>query len=181
MRLDEIAGNDRQLDEILPTIGAAVGGIARGAATVGNAALKGGAALAKNVGSAVSQGAKAVGNVVSKGANVAGQIGKAVGQAAQAGGMAEYRPVGYWWASVPEERWPQDEDSQKWIRSKWAEPFGDRRQELVFIGQKLQKESMLAELERCLLTPSELRLGLKRWPAAFPDPFPSWTENSTPD
>ncbi len=99
-----------------------------------------------------------------------------VGLWSQAGGMAEYRPVGYWWASVPEDRWPEDEDSQNWIRSKWSEPFGDRRQELVFIGQNLEKDSMLAELERCLLTPSELRLGLKRWTAAFPDPFPSWTQ-----
>jgi len=65
MRLSDLKEHDEQLDEILPVIGAAVGGIARGAAAVGSAALKGGAALARGVGSAVSQGAQAVGNVAS--------------------------------------------------------------------------------------------------------------------
>jgi hypothetical protein len=107
MRLNEIASNDKQLDEILPilpALGAVAGGVARGAAMAGGAALRAVPAIARGVGSAVSQGAKAVsnvasqgakavGNVVSKGANVAGQIGRAanvagqIGRAANLGGL----------------------------------------------------------------------------------------------
>ena len=73
MRLNEItsAKEQQQLDEILPVLGAVAGGVARGAAALGGAALKGGAALAKGVGSV----AKTVGGAVSQGA-------KAIGQAA---------------------------------------------------------------------------------------------------
>ena len=52
MRLTDLKENDEQLDEFLPAIGAAVGGIARGAAAVGGAALKG----AQAVGGAVAKG-----------------------------------------------------------------------------------------------------------------------------
>ena len=60
---------EEQLDEILPVIGAVAGGIARGAAAVGNAALRGVGAAARGLagaarvaGNAVGTGARAVGN-----------------------------------------------------------------------------------------------------------------------
>ena len=103
MRLNEIASNDKQLDEILPilpALGAVAGGVARGAAMAGGAALRAVPAIARGVGSAVSQGAKAVsnvasqgakavGNVVSKGANVAGQIGRAANLGGLEGGATD--------------------------------------------------------------------------------------------
>jgi G3E family GTPase len=95
----------------------------------------------------------------------------------QAGGMAEYRPGGYWWAATPKANWPTDPDSLAWIESKMEEPWGDRRQELVFIGQTLPREEMLAELNAALLTPEELKHGIGAWPKILDDPFPAWEEN----
>lgn len=95
----------------------------------------------------------------------------------QAGGTAEYRAIGYWWAATPQNRWPEDEESRDWIMGHWEPPYGDRRQELVFIGQNLDKAEMLAELEACLLTKEEERIGLTEWPERLTDPFPAWEES----
>lgn len=84
MKLSDLKENDEQLDEILPAIGAAVGGIARGAAAVGGAALRGGAALAKGVGSAVTQGAKAIGQAAGQAASGLAGGGMDPAQAAMA-------------------------------------------------------------------------------------------------
>jgi hypothetical protein len=45
---------------------------------------------------------------------------------------------------------------------------------LVYIGQDLEKEKLLAELESCLLNDRELAMGEEKW-AKFRDPFPEWT------
>lgn len=94
---------------------------------------------------------------------------------AQAGGSAEYRPAGYWWASVPSSQWPDDDQTWIAISKEWEDPHGDRRQELVFIGQELPKEEMLLALNTCLLTDVEFEAGLEVW-NQLPDPFPRWTE-----
>ena len=65
MKLSDLKEDDRQLDELLPAIGAIAGGAAKTVGAVGSAALKGGAALAKGVGSAMVQGAKSVGQTIS--------------------------------------------------------------------------------------------------------------------
>ena len=41
---------------------------------------------------------------------------------------------------IPKDRWPEDQETLDFIDEKWVEPFGDMRQELVFIGQGLEKE-----------------------------------------
>jgi G3E family GTPase len=91
----------------------------------------------------------------------------------QAGGSAEYRPAGYWWAAAPKSSWPDDDDNWRSILKDWLEPYGDRRQMLVFIGQDLEKEELLSELEACLLDDRELAIGEEKW-AKFRDPFPEW-------
>lgn len=53
------------------------------------------------------------------------------------------------------------------------EPFGDMRQELVFIGQGLSKEEIIERLNNCLLTDEQLIQGHRVW-AEMPDPFPAW-------
>ena len=53
--------------------------------------------------------------------------------------------------------------------------FGDRRQELVFIGQSLDKEAMLDDLNKCLLSEDELTKGESFW-ETLDDPFPEWKE-----
>ncbi len=91
----------------------------------------------------------------------------------QAGGMAEFTPAGYWWAAAPAENWPEDPEAIAWIKSNMEEPWGDRRQELVFIGQKLPQQEMREALEAALLTAEEISMGMDRWPV-FQDPFPAW-------
>jgi G3E family GTPase len=99
---------------------------------------------------------------------------KMIGLWSQAGGSAEYRPAGFWWAAAPKSSWPDDDDTWRSIMKDWQEPHGDRRQMLVYIGQDLDKEKMLAELEACLLDDREMALGPEKW-ETFRDPFPEWT------
>ncbi|MEM8836006.1 MAG: GTP-binding protein, partial [Planctomycetota bacterium] len=91
----------------------------------------------------------------------------------QAGGSFRIEPAGRWWAVAPLENWPDDPESRDWIDSKWEEPYGDRRQEIVMIGVKLDEATVCALLDRCLLTDEELAEGPKAWTYA-PDPFPEW-------
>lgn len=97
-----------------------------------------------------------------------------IGLWSQAGGSAEYRPAGYWWAAAPKSSWPDDDETWRAIMKDWQEPHGDRRQMLVFIGQDLEKEKILAELRACLLDDREMSLGPEKW-AKLRDPFPAWT------
>ena len=97
-----------------------------------------------------------------------------IGLWSQAGGSAEYRPAGFWWAAAPKSSWPDDDDTWRSIMKDWQEPHGDRRQMLVYIGQDLEKEKMLSELEACLLDEREMALGPEGW-EKFRDPFPEWT------
>lgn len=91
----------------------------------------------------------------------------------QAGGIAHHGLAGLFWKAVPKERWPQDADAQAYIMSKWEEPFGDMRQELVFIGQALDSTETRAALDACLLNDEELLGGRRLW-ATFEDPFKTW-------
>tara|TARA_B100000519_G_scaffold4299_1_gene4087 strand:+ start:140 stop:1339 length:1200 start_codon:yes stop_codon:yes gene_type:complete len=93
----------------------------------------------------------------------------------QAGGIAHHGFAGMFWKAIPENRWPQEKESLAYIKEKWVEPFGDMRQELVFIGQGLDQEKITKLLDDCLLSESDLLLGKNHW-AKFPDPFPDWGE-----
>ena len=98
-----------------------------------------------------------------------------VGQWNQAGGIARYSFAGRFWKSVPKKDWPEDEESLNIINKQWVEPFGDMRQELVFIGQNLNKEGMTEALDDCLLTDEDILKGKAHW-ATFTDPFPAWEQ-----
>ena len=95
----------------------------------------------------------------------------------QAGGIAHHGFAGMFWKAIPENRWPQDQESLDYIKEKWVEPFGDMRQELVFIGQGLDQEHITQLLDNCLLSDADLLLGKDHW-AKLPDPFPDWREAS---
>ncbi len=95
------------------------------------------------------------------------------GQWNQAGGIARYSPAGYFWKAVPEDNWPEDEEYLSFIKEKWIEPFGDMRQELVFIGQALNKELICQQLDDCLLTDDDLLKGKAFW-KTLEDPFEPW-------
>ena len=95
------------------------------------------------------------------------------GQWSQAGGIAHHGPAGVFWKAIPEERWPTDPETRQFIMEKWQEPFGDMRQELVFIGQHLDQARMRDALDACLLSEAELLDGMEAW-QQLPDPFPAW-------
>ena len=95
------------------------------------------------------------------------------GQWSQAGGIARYGFAGMFWKAVPEEDWPKDEDYLASIKRQWVEPFGDMRQELVFIGQGLDQNAMTEALDQCLLSEEDVLKGKHYW-ATLSDPFPAW-------
>ena len=95
------------------------------------------------------------------------------GQWSQAGGIARYGFAGLFWKAVPKKDWPTDEEYLENIKKTWVEPFGDMRQELVFIGQELQKEKIIAALDDCLLKEEEVLKGRSYWDT-LEDPFPAW-------
>ncbi len=96
-----------------------------------------------------------------------------VGQWSQAGMSISYDPAGMWYAEIPEEQWPKDEETRAWIASHWDEEVGDRRQELVFIGVDMDQESLEGVLDGCLLSDEEMSQGPKGW-QDLDDPFPEW-------
>ena len=97
------------------------------------------------------------------------------GQWSQAGGIARYGFAGMFWRSVPKKDWPTDEESLKTIKENWVEPFGDMRQELVFIGQNLDQEAMIQALDDCLVSEDDMLKGEEFW-TSLEDPFPPWQE-----
>jgi G3E family GTPase len=96
------------------------------------------------------------------------------GSWSQAGGIARYGAGGYFWKAMPKEEWPDDPEYLKAIEAIWQEPFGDMRQELVFIGQGLDKEDIVSRLNQCLLSEEEVLQGMNVW-LTYPDPFPAWS------
>ncbi|GAB5415890.1 MAG: zinc metallochaperone GTPase ZigA [Congregibacter sp.] len=91
----------------------------------------------------------------------------------QAGGIMHHEYAGLFWSALPESNWPDDPEYRSAIQAKCVAPYGDRRQELVFIGQDMQEEEARAALDSCLLTDQELAEGTASW-ASLPDPFPEW-------
>ena len=97
------------------------------------------------------------------------------GQWSQAGGIARYGFAGMFWKAVPKKDWPTDEEYLASIENQWQEPFGDMRQELVFIGQNLDKKSITQALDNCLLSEEEVLRGKDYW-ITLEDPFPTWEQ-----
>ena len=69
----------------------------------------------------------------------------------QAGKQIGLRNAGLWYATMPEKELEALKTVQAGLRRDWDEQYGDRMQKLVFIGQKLDKEAITAELDKCLL------------------------------
>jgi G3E family GTPase len=98
-----------------------------------------------------------------------------VGVWSQAGGLGRTEPGGLWWASVPQNEWPDDLEERMEVLKVWQEPWGDRRQELVVIGIDLDKGTICGNLDACLLTDEELAAGPAEW-RNYPDPFGDWLD-----
>jgi G3E family GTPase len=95
-----------------------------------------------------------------------------VGELSQAGALVRTSKRGLWWASVPKDQWP---DHPEWhvAMKPYLDPvWGDRRQEIVFIGcHPMNEVRIRAELDACLVPETDFEP--RRW-RDMPDPFPSW-------
>ena len=89
----------------------------------------------------------------------------------QAGCSIGLSPEGNWWAAVPQDDWPDDADERAEVIRDFVKPYGDRRQELVFIGIDLDQPVIESALIDCLLTNEEMAGGPVAW-AELNDPFP---------
>lgn len=93
----------------------------------------------------------------------------------QAGVLYNVHQAGIWAASVPQDDWPDLPGFRDQAMEVWQAPWGDRRTELIIIGQGLDQEEIIDELGECLLTDEEMSLPPERW-AMFSDPLPEWCE-----
>lgn len=68
----------------------------------------------------------------------------------QAGKQFSLKNCGQWYATMPKDQLERLLEAQPEIKAEWDEIYGDRMQKLVFIGQKLDKKALKAELDKCL-------------------------------
>ena len=90
---------------------------------------------------------------------------------AQAGGISNVSPSGMWWAAVPREHWGHPDGERPDQKPDWDPLFGDRGQQLVFIGQGLDEPTLRKRLDDCLLEPSLAMSGSSAW-SELENPFP---------
>ena len=104
------------------------------------------------------------------------------GEVSMAGALVRHNAAGLWWAAVPKARWPEDPDHVAMIRRRWSEPFGDRKQEIVFIGTRDMDEAAIrASLDLCLLPlPQSGHVDTGAW-RQLSDPFPKWGGGDEPE
>ena len=95
------------------------------------------------------------------------------GSWSQAGGVSRQGLAGMWWASVPQQHWPEDQESRDFIMQNWADDTGDARQELVFIGIGMDEPQLRLKLNSALLTDEEMQAGPDSWKKLH-DPFQPW-------
>lgn len=63
---------------------------------------------------------------------------------------------------------------EKSVEGIWDPVYGDRRNEIVFIGQTLNQPEIMKSLEECLISDEEFKLGDLKWEEMFKDPFTEW-------
>jgi G3E family GTPase len=90
-----------------------------------------------------------------------------------AGRVFAFEPAGFWAVAAPDDDWQADPELKDEIDAVWEEPYGDRRIELVLIGQHVDWSKIFTDLDQCLLTNEEWMAGPAVW-ATFEDPLPVW-------
>ena len=61
-------------------------------------------------------------------------------------------------------------ENQNHIESTWDEFYGDRKNELVFIGQEMDEDLIRKELAECLVNDEEIEN--KDWKVGYKDSWP---------
>ncbi len=95
-----------------------------------------------------------------------------IGLLSIAGTQRQISSKGFWWATVPQSNWPRYPQFRQFLDRHWDKTWGDRRQELVFIGAGLDQQAVCAALDDCLIgdeTGFDPRLAQD-----LRDPFPAW-------
>ena len=96
-----------------------------------------------------------------------------VGELSQAGALVRTNRRGMWWAAVPKIRWPDDADWRASMAPYLDAEWGDRRQEIVFIGAgDMDEAAIRRDLDACLIPAKGFT------PTAWQDlrdPFPAWS------
>ena len=96
-----------------------------------------------------------------------------VGELSQAGALVRTNKRGRWWSAVPRSYWPQEPEWHRAMQDYLHAEWGDRRQEIVFIGvDPMDKATIIAELDSCLVTEEVFKPESWQW---LNDPFPSWS------
>jgi hypothetical protein len=72
---------------------------------------------------------------------------------------------------MPKEEWPEEEEEYQRLQGVWDPEYGDRSQELVLIGRRMDHAALTAWLDACLVTEAEWASGRSSWEGK-PDPFP---------
>ena len=97
----------------------------------------------------------------------------------QAGGSLKAEGAGVWWASMlfhERIKYLPFVENQKQIESEWDKLFGDRKNEIVFIGQNMDEKLIREELELCLSSDDEINS--REWKSGYSDEWP--VERMTP-
>jgi G3E family GTPase len=102
-----------------------------------------------------------------------------IGELSVAGSLVRHHAVGRWWDAIPRRSWPRRRDLVARIAKGWHNAWGDRRQELVFIGSGgMDRAAIVADLDSCLLKAAPGGPDWSAW-AQLPDPFPRWHRADT--
>jgi len=88
----------------------------------------------------------------------------------QAGASLMADKAGQWWCSIPRKNWQVDTATSDLIQQRWHPVFADRYNEIVIIGQDLDKEMITEELNACLCNDMEISHWMNK--RTFEDPFP---------
>lgn len=86
----------------------------------------------------------------------------------QAGPSIQFGPAGYWVAALPDEQREDVFKNEPEVLGKWDSTWGDRMNEIVFIGIDMDRTQIEQKLDQCLLRDEELEMN---W-ACFPNPLP---------
>ena len=120
------------------------------------------------------QGGKLRGIVRSKGFFWLASDNRTLYEWSTAGQTFSFAPKSVWFASVPEEKKrliPQEHLEQIMKETKFEGEFGDRRQELVFIGNNMDSEELVSILDDCLLNDEEMKQSMEEWEQTLSNPF----------
>lgn len=101
-----------------------------------------------------------------------------VGEVSQAGAFVRHQGIGRWWDAVPKERWPDSAEFKAMLDGLWDQFYGDRRQEIVFIGlsAEMDQQAISARLDACLV---DNYLFDEADFKTVNDPFPLWFQNAS--